>query len=79
MKRHVNVLQHALGHFKTCLERRERHAIMSVIDDFSEGLIPLVVPVTVLRHVIHTYQVKWLVDQLYFSPHPKELMLRNHT
>ena len=79
VKRHVNVLQHALGHFKTCLERRERHAIMSVIDDFSEGLLPLIVPVTVLRHVIHTHNVKWLVDQLYFSPHPKELMLRNHT
>ena len=41
-------------------------------------LVPLVVPLTLLRHHVRLHQVAYLAGQVYLQPHPKELMLRNH-
>ena len=48
------------------------------IEDFRLGMLPLIVPLTLLRHEIRRQGVDYLIGQLYFDPHPKELMLRNH-
>jgi uncharacterized protein YbgA (DUF1722 family) len=40
--------------------------------------VPLVVPITLVRHYVRLHKVSYLVGQLYLDPHPKELMLRNH-
>jgi len=34
--------------------------------------------VALLRFQIRAHDVEYLRGQLYFDPHPKELMLRNH-
>jgi uncharacterized protein YbgA (DUF1722 family)/uncharacterized protein YbbK (DUF523 family) len=78
IKRHVNVLQHAMGYLKRDLSTGDKHALLSSIDDFRLGLVPLIVPTTLLRFNIQRFDITYLADQLYFSPHPKELMLRNH-
>jgi uncharacterized protein YbgA (DUF1722 family) len=78
IKRHVNVLQHAMGHLKHHLPAGDKQALLSSIDDFRLGLVPLIVPTTLLRFNIQRFDITYLADQLYFSPHPKELMLRNH-
>ena len=39
---------------------------------------PRNMPVTLLRMAVVHYEVEYLAGQLYFEPHPKELMLRNH-
>ena len=36
------------------------------------------VPLTLLRHYVMKYDRPYLARQLYVSPHPAELMLRNH-
>jgi len=77
-KKHVNVLQHALGFLKTALSAGEKREILSAIEDFRGGLLPLIVPLTLLRYNIRNHGVDYLAGQLYFDPHPKELMLRNH-
>jgi uncharacterized protein YbgA (DUF1722 family)/uncharacterized protein YbbK (DUF523 family) len=77
-KKHVNMLQHALGYLKRVLEPGEKREILTAIDDFGAGLLPLVVPLTLLRYNIRKHDVDYLLGQLYFDPHPKELMLRNH-
>ena len=41
------------------------------------GLVPLVVPITLINHYVARFAVSYIADQLYLSPHPKELMLRN--
>ena len=42
------------------------------------GHVPLVVPLTLLRHHVRRQEIEYLAGQSYLAPHPKELMLRNH-
>ena len=48
------------------------------LEDYRTGLVPLIVPITLIRHHVRARDVAYLRDQIYLSPHPKELMLRNH-
>lgn len=75
--RHANVLQHMLGHLRGRLETRDRDELAGLIDEYRQGLLPLIVPVTLLRHHLGRVQVPTLAGQTYLAPHPKELMLRN--
>ena len=77
-RRHVNVLQHVLGYFKTCLDEETRRELAASIADYQQGLVPLVVPLTLVRHHVRRCGVDYLAGQVYLEPHPKELMLRNH-
>ncbi len=77
-QKHANVMQHAMGHLKTMLEPAEKRDILGAIHDFRSGLLPLIVPITLLRYIIARCGIEYLAGQLYFDPHPKELMLRNH-
>jgi uncharacterized protein YbgA (DUF1722 family)/uncharacterized protein YbbK (DUF523 family) len=77
-RRHVNVLQHCLGHFRDRLDAGTRQALAAEIADYRRGLVPLVVPITMIRHYAERLDVAYLAGQVYLEPHPKELMLRNH-
>jgi uncharacterized protein YbgA (DUF1722 family) len=77
-RRHTNVLQHMLGYFKDHLDRASKAELLSAIDDYRRGLVPLIVPITLVRHYVRLHGVAYLAGQLYLEPHPKELMLRNH-
>jgi len=77
-RKNTNVLQHAAGHLKRVLDAESRTELASVIEDYRLGLVPLVVPVTLLRHHVRRHGVDYLAGQTFLDPHPKELMLRNH-
>jgi uncharacterized protein YbgA (DUF1722 family)/uncharacterized protein YbbK (DUF523 family) len=77
-QRHANVLTHMAGHLKRKLDTASRHELATLIDDYRRGLVPLVVPVTLIRHHVRVHGVSWLADQVYLQPHPRELLLRNH-
>jgi uncharacterized protein YbgA (DUF1722 family) len=77
-KKHANVLSHMVGYFKRLLEAESRTELVQTIDDYRRGLIPLIVPVTLVRHHVNRHRVSYLAEQVYLEPHPKELMLRNH-
>jgi uncharacterized protein YbgA (DUF1722 family) len=49
-----------------------------VISHYHDHLVPLIVPLTLLKHYVKKYEQHYLQEQLYLSPHPAELMLRNH-
>jgi len=51
---------------------------VDIIADYRRGVVPLVVPLTLLRHHVRRQGVSYLAAQVYLDPHPKELMLRNH-
>lgn len=76
--RHTNVLQHMAGYFKDRLDRGSRRELLETIEDYRRGLVPLVVPITLIRHHVRAAGVPYLAGQLYLEPHPRELMLRNH-
>lgn len=76
--RHTNVLQHMLGYFRRALEPAERKELEELVSDFSRGLMPLVAPLTLLRHHVRKQEVEYLARQVYLDLEPKELMLRNH-
>jgi uncharacterized protein YbgA (DUF1722 family)/uncharacterized protein YbbK (DUF523 family) len=77
-KRHVNVLQHILGYFTDQLDSAARQELVELIDDYGRGVVPLVVPLTLVRHHVRHFAISYLQTQTYLEPHPKELMLRNH-
>jgi uncharacterized protein YbgA (DUF1722 family)/uncharacterized protein YbbK (DUF523 family) len=76
--RNANVLQHAAGHLKKRLDSECRQELSELIHDYRKGLVPIVVPVTLLRHHSRSHEVDYLQGQTFLDPHPKELMLRNH-
>ena len=77
-KRHTNVLQHMAGHLKDTIDDGSKQELMSCIDEYRRGLVPLVVPLTLLRHHVRAHDIRYLAGQTYLDPHPRELMLRNH-
>jgi uncharacterized protein YbgA (DUF1722 family)/uncharacterized protein YbbK (DUF523 family) len=76
-RRHANVLQHMAGYFKTALDDVSKQELRTSIDDYRLGLVPLIVPLTLVRHHVRQHAVSYLENQTYLAPHPKELMLRN--
>ena len=77
-RRHTNVLQHMAGYFKDRLDAASKRELAETIADYRRGLVPVVVPLTLLRHYVRMFDVAYLAGQTYLQPHPKELMLRNH-
>jgi uncharacterized protein YbgA (DUF1722 family)/uncharacterized protein YbbK (DUF523 family) len=76
--RNTNVLIHILGYFKKLLDGPSRAELLAVIADYHRGLVPLIVPMTLLRHHVRVHDVAYLAGQTFLDPHPRELMLRNH-
>ena len=78
IKKNINVLSHIFGYLKNHLNAEEKKDILKTIDDYHQGYIPLIVPLTLLKHYISKWNIEYILDQSYLNPHPKELMLRNH-
>jgi uncharacterized protein YbgA (DUF1722 family) len=77
-KKNVNVMQHIFGFLKNDLAPEDKKYILGVIEDYRQELVPLIVPLTLLKHYVEKYDVAYIKNQLYLNPHPKELMLHNH-
>lgn len=77
-RKNTNVLQHIVGFFKKELDTDSRHELLAHIEDYRQGVVPLVVPLPLIRHYVRVFHIPYLEDQVYLNPHPKELALRNH-
>lgn len=78
VKKNTNVLMHIMGYFKRNLDADEKAELLEVTGRYHDGLVPLIVPITLLNHYVRKYAPKYLEDQIFLQPHPMELMLRNH-
>jgi len=76
-RQHVNVLEHLLGFLKENLDKTDREEMVETIAQYRQGLLPLIVPITLIRHHFRRHPDPYVLRQYYLSPHPKELMLRN--
>lgn len=77
-KKHLNVLYHLLGYFKRELSAEEKQELLEIFEHYRQGLLPLIVPVTLINHYVRKYNQPYLKEQYYLNPHPLELQLRNH-
>jgi uncharacterized protein YbgA (DUF1722 family) len=75
-KKNADVLLHMLGHFRKVLTADEKQELLEVIARHRNGLIPRIVPVTLIAHYVRKYRVSYLDRQVFLNPHPVELMLR---
>ncbi|HET6515235.1 MAG TPA: DUF523 and DUF1722 domain-containing protein [Thermodesulfovibrionales bacterium] len=77
-KKNTNVLQHMAGYFSERLSTDEKRELGEIISQYHAGLIPLVVPIVLMRHYVRKFNEPYLKRQHYLNTHPLELMLRNH-
>lgn len=77
-RKNTNVLNHMMGYFKKKIASDEKQELLEVIGKYHRGLVPLIVPVTLIKHYVRKYEEPYLARQHYLNPHPAELMLRNH-
>jgi uncharacterized protein YbgA (DUF1722 family) len=76
--RKTNVLQHTAGYFKKQLDDESSQELQDHIADYRNGCLPLIVPVTLIKHYVRRFSVSYLAGQVYQNPHPKELALLSH-
>src|SRR6185295_16457373 len=77
LRKNTTVLRDMAGHLTGRLSRPERVELLDMIEEYRQGLIPLIAPIVLLRHHVNRLGIDYLQDQVYLNPHPKELMLRN--
>ncbi len=76
-KKHYHVLQHMMGYLKEQLATAVKEKVHQSLEDRGNGYVPLIVPITLVKHDVELLEIEYLKDQTYLSPHPKELALRN--
>lgn len=74
---HSNVLFHLSGYLKKKISSEERQRLKALIDQYRLGHVPLVVPVTMLRHHFANNPNAYIDQQVFLEPYPDELQLRN--
>jgi uncharacterized protein YbgA (DUF1722 family)/uncharacterized protein YbbK (DUF523 family) len=75
-KKHANTLAHMQGYFSKHLRSFERQELTQQINDYRLGLVPLVAPLTLIKHYLLQYPKNYLSRQAYLSPYPDQLRLR---
>ena len=78
IKKHVNVLTHIFGYFKNDLLPVEKQQVLEVLEQYHQGLIPLIVPLTLMNFFVKKFGQEYLAGQHYLDPHPLQLKLLNH-
>ncbi|NNF96000.1 MAG: DUF1722 domain-containing protein [Halobacteria archaeon] len=76
-KRHTNVLMHIMGFFKNQLSGDDKQEMLDLLDAYRLGQLPLIVPITMLKHHLRRFPHPYVEQQYYMNPYPEELMLRN--
>ena len=74
---HVNVLQHIQGYLKKELSADDKAELCELIERYRQGEIPLIVPLTLLRHHFRKTPDTYIDESYYMSPYPQALQLIN--
>ncbi len=74
---HANVLMHLMGYLKSYLDAEDRQELLEMVHQYRTGYVPLIVPITLLKHHFRRHPQPYIERQHYLNPHPRELMLRN--
>jgi len=66
-KKHANVLQHMVGHFRGRLDDASRDELLALIDEYRRERVPLIAPLTLIRHHVRRLGVDYLAGQTYLA------------
>ncbi|MDW6005033.1 YbgA family protein [Vibrio mangrovi] len=72
----TNVLMHIQGYFKRLLGPVQKAELTRIIHEYRQGLLPILVPVTLIQHYLTMYPNPYLAQQHYLNPYPQTLKLR---
>lgn len=77
--RHCNVLHHLMGYLKKLIDVRDKQELLGTIEDYRDGIVPLIVPLALLRHHLERWrdQQRYILEQVYLNPYPYQLGLRS--
>lgn len=67
---HANVLSHLQGYFKRHLDSATRQELDALIHSYRRGEMPLLAPITLLRHHLREHPDDYVAQQVYLDPHP---------
>jgi uncharacterized protein YbgA (DUF1722 family)/uncharacterized protein YbbK (DUF523 family) len=76
-KTHTNVLMHLQGYLKKVLSAQEKQELSKIIDQYRTAQVPLIVPITILKHHFSNHPDPYIAKQAYLQPYPEDLSLRN--
>ena len=76
-KRNTNVLMHVMGYLKSRIDSDDKQELLEILENYRLGKVPLIVPITLMRHHLRRYPDDYIDKQYYMAPYPEELMLRN--
>ena len=74
----TNALQHLQGYLKNRIDAVEKKSLQLLIRQYKEGSVPLIVPLSMMRHLLARYPDDYANRQKFLAPYPDELGLRNH-
>ncbi|MEZ5502396.1 MAG: DUF523 and DUF1722 domain-containing protein [Halioglobus sp.] len=74
---HSNVLFHLAGYLKRDITDAQRRRLAALIEDYRTGKVPLVVPITLLRHHFADNPNAYIDGQVFLAPYPDALRVRN--
>lgn len=75
-KGHANVLSHLQGYVKQDIDAAARAELADAIESYRRGELPLLAPLTLLRHHLTNHADRYALDQAYLAPHPARAGLR---
>ncbi|MDO8845022.1 MAG: DUF1722 domain-containing protein [Methylicorpusculum sp.] len=70
---HVNVLQHIQGYLKKELGRDDKAELCELIESYRNCEVPLIAPITLLKHHFRKCPDPYIQSSYYFSPYPSAL------
>ena len=73
--RHASILMRVQGFLKSKLETAEKQELIALIDNYKKGIIPLIVPMTLVRFFMKKYEQHEALSLL--NSYPMELGLEN--
>lgn len=71
-----NVLMHIFGYFKKFITSKEKSEILESIQEFKDGMIPLIAVIKIFNLYTKKFNIKYLKEQVFLNPYPKELALK---
>ena len=77
-RKNADVLKHAAGFIKKDIDADDMQDLVTKINGYKNGKLPLAVPVTLINFFARKYDKPYLLQQYFFNPDEAELRLLNH-